>query len=93
MRKVAILVALIAAMTMLLSIYIPEVAYAKTTLTIIQDRLNLARPFKSFIYVGEIIDYDVILNDKAIGGDSDTNPLTWTVSDTAVAYTTHFGQV
>jgi uncharacterized protein YjdB len=80
-----ILVLIIAAVLLVIPIY------AATTLSIIQVKENTSTPLKPFIYIGEEIDLDVLLNGNPLGGAGDR--FTWKSSNTGVATVSDLGIV
>ncbi|MDR3225030.1 MAG: Ig-like domain-containing protein [Clostridiales Family XIII bacterium] len=68
-----------------------EYSIAATSLKIIQCKEVPDRPLKKFIYVGERLDFDVILNNEAKGAEGDR--WAWKVSDTDKASIAANGRV
>ena len=62
--------------------------FAAATLSIIQQKEDTSAPLKKFLYTGETIDYDLLLNNKAIGSST---KVTWTLSNPALATITNEG--
>ena len=63
-------------------------SWAGATISIIQAKEYPSRPLKAFIYVGEVIDYDLLLNGNAVGSSA---KVTWTLSNGSLATITNEG--
>jgi uncharacterized protein YjdB len=68
-----------------------QLAFAATTLKIIQYKEDTSRPLKKFIYVGERLDFDVMLNGEPVGGLS--SKWSWKVSNSNLAFVEANGTV